>query len=95
MLKLMVLIPTKQTYERRIILLYFADKTLQHQLPLSDGHDIDYQLLSFKKMAFNAVPAFRRLIIYIKGDRRVRLKIAPQILVKSSSLNPQITFSIY
>ncbi|PLT25081.1 hypothetical protein CXF89_12360 [Pseudoalteromonas sp. MelDa3] len=31
-------IPTKQTYERRIILLYFAAKTLQHQLPLSVGH---------------------------------------------------------
>jgi len=28
----------KQTYERRIILLYFAAKTLQHQLPLSVGH---------------------------------------------------------
>jgi hypothetical protein len=31
-------IPTKQTYERRIILMYFAAKTLQHQLPLSVGH---------------------------------------------------------
>ena len=30
--------PTKQTYERRIILLYFAAKTLQHQLPLAVGH---------------------------------------------------------
>ncbi|GAC35809.1 hypothetical protein GPSY_0167 [Paraglaciecola psychrophila 170] len=30
--------PTKQTYKRRIILLYFAAKTLQHQLPLSVGH---------------------------------------------------------
>jgi hypothetical protein len=30
--------PTKQTYERRFILLYFAAKTLQHQLPLSVGH---------------------------------------------------------
>jgi hypothetical protein len=30
--------PTKQTYEQRIILLYFAAKTLQHQLPLSVGH---------------------------------------------------------
>jgi hypothetical protein len=27
-----------QTYERRIILLYFAAKTLQHQLPLCGGH---------------------------------------------------------
>jgi hypothetical protein len=30
--------PTKQTYERRIILLYLAAKTHQHQLPLSVGH---------------------------------------------------------
>jgi hypothetical protein len=28
----------RQTYERRIILLYFSAKTLQHQLPLSVGH---------------------------------------------------------
>jgi hypothetical protein len=27
--------PTLRTYERRIILLHFAAKTLQHQLPLS------------------------------------------------------------
>jgi hypothetical protein len=30
--------PTKQTYEQKIILLYLAAKTLQHQLPLSVGH---------------------------------------------------------
>jgi hypothetical protein len=34
---LMAADPTWQTYERRIILLYFAAKTLQHQLPLSVG----------------------------------------------------------
>jgi hypothetical protein len=35
---LMAGFPTKQTYERRIILLYFAAKTLQYQLPLSVVH---------------------------------------------------------
>jgi hypothetical protein len=30
--------PTKQTYERRIILLYFAAKTLQYKLLLSVGN---------------------------------------------------------
>jgi len=45
--------PTKQTYERRIILLYFAAKTLQHQLPLSVGHsDSGVRSLIFSKLGW-------------------------------------------
>jgi hypothetical protein len=35
---LMAADPSQQKYEQRIILLYFAAKTLQHQHPLSFSH---------------------------------------------------------
>ena len=35
---LMAGVPTQQTFERRILLLYFAAKTLLHHLPLFVGH---------------------------------------------------------
>jgi hypothetical protein len=52
---LMAGFPTKQTYERRIILLYFAAKTLQYKLLLSVVH-VAILFIEFKRILRQNLP---------------------------------------